>query len=187
MKIAHIEQIPIAMPLAKRYDNHAGRMRMYDMDQHMVVKVHGDNGLVGYGDYEDNPRPVPQAEIDALIGTNPFDYLLNNFHLALGMALYDLMGKHVGVPAYKLMGQKVRDAVPCAAWTRPCPPDIFAGEIQARCRSGLPRLQNALRRPLRRHRADPRRGKGPHHPASSCTGISITTAHWAQSCPLSPS
>ena len=67
MKIAHIEQIPIAMPLAKRYDNHAGRMRMYDMDQHLVVNVHGDNGLVGYGDYEDNPRPVPQAEIDALI------------------------------------------------------------------------------------------------------------------------
>ncbi len=105
MKIAHIEQIPIAMPLAKCYDNHAGRMRMYDIDQHIVVKVHGDNGLVGYGDYEDNPRPVPQAEIDALIGTNPFDYLLNNFHMGLGMALYDLMGKHVGVPAHKLMGR----------------------------------------------------------------------------------
>ena len=136
MKIAHIEQIPIAMPLAKRYDNHAGRMRMYDIDQHLVVKVHGDNGLVGYGDYEDNPRPVPQAEIDALIGTNPFNYLLNNFHMALGMALYDLMGKHVGVPAYKLMGQKVRDAVPCAAWTRPCPPDVFAGEIQRAVNQG---------------------------------------------------
>ena len=60
MKIAQIEQIPIAMPLAKRYDNHAGRMRMYDIDQHIVVKVHGDNGLVGYGDYEDNPRPYPK-------------------------------------------------------------------------------------------------------------------------------
>ena len=131
MKIAHIEQIPIAMPLAKRYDNHAGRMRMYDMDQHLVVKVHGDNGLVGYGDYEDNPAPVPQAEIDALIGTNPFDYLLNNFHMALGMALYDLMGKHLGVPAYKLMGQKVRDAVPCAAWTRPCPPTSSPGRSSA--------------------------------------------------------
>ncbi len=44
MKIAHIEQIPIAMPLAKHYDNHAGRMHMYDMDQHLVVKVHSDNG-----------------------------------------------------------------------------------------------------------------------------------------------
>ena len=130
MKIAHIEQIPIAMPLAQRYDNHAGRMRMYDIDQHLVIKVHADNGLVGYGDYEDNPNPVPQAEIDALIGTSPFDYLHNNFHLALGMALYDLMGKHLDVPVYKLMGQKVRDAAPCAAWTRPCPADVFAGEIQ---------------------------------------------------------
>ena len=84
MKITHIEQIPIAMPLAKRYDNHAGRMRMYDIDQHIVVKVHGDNGLIGYGDYEDNPRPVPQAEIDALIGTNPFDYLSQQFPHGLG-------------------------------------------------------------------------------------------------------
>ena len=61
MKIARIEQIPIAMPLAARYDNHAGRMRMYDMDQHLVIKVHADNGLVGYGDYEDNE--FQQADI----------------------------------------------------------------------------------------------------------------------------
>jgi L-alanine-DL-glutamate epimerase-like enolase superfamily enzyme len=130
MRIAHIEQIPVAIPLATRYDNHAGRMRMYDMDQQLIIKVIGDNGLVGYGNYEDNPSPVAQSQIDALIGTSPFDYLLNNFHMALGMALYDLMGKHLGVPAYKLMGQKVRDAIPCGAWTRPCPPDIFAGEVQ---------------------------------------------------------
>ena len=25
---------------------------MYDMDQHVVVKVHTDNGLVEYGDYD---------------------------------------------------------------------------------------------------------------------------------------
>ena len=60
MKITAIEQLPIAMPLAARYDNAAGRLRMYDMDQHLVVRVHTDNGLVGYGDYEDNPNPVPR-------------------------------------------------------------------------------------------------------------------------------
>jgi L-alanine-DL-glutamate epimerase-like enolase superfamily enzyme len=136
MKIAHIEQIPITMPLAKRYDNHAGRMRMYDMDQHLLIKVHGDNGLIGYGDYEDNPTPVPQNVVDSLIGKSPFDFLLNNFHMALGMALYDLMGKHLEVPAYKLMGQKVRDAVSCAAWTRPCPPDVFAAEVQRAAEQG---------------------------------------------------
>jgi len=116
MKITHVEMIPIAMPLAKRYDNHHGRMRMYDIDQHLVVKVHTDEGLVGYGDYEDNPHPIPQHIVDSLIGRDPFDFLHNNLHLALGMALYDVMGKHLGVPAYKLMGQKVRDAAPVAAW-----------------------------------------------------------------------
>jgi len=130
MKITHIEMIPIAMPLARRYGDHHGRMRMYDIDQHLVVKVHADNGLVGYGDYEDNPNPVPKPVIDSLIGRDPFDFIHNNFHLALGMALYDVMGKHLGVPAYKLMGQKVRDAAPVAAWTRPCPPEVFREEIR---------------------------------------------------------
>ena len=130
MKITAIEQIPIAMPLAARYDNPAGRLRMYDMDQHLFVKVHTDNGLVGYGDYEDNPNPVPQSLVDSLIGRSPFDFLHNDFNLALGMALYDVMGKYLEVPAYKLMGQKVRDAAPAAAWTRPCPPEVFREEIK---------------------------------------------------------
>ncbi len=129
MKITDIEAIPIAMPLAKRYDNHHGRTRMYDIDQHVVVKIHTDNGLIGYGDYEDSSAIAPE-EIEPLIGRNPFDFLHNNFHMALGMALYDVMGKYLEVPAYKLLGQKVRDAVPAAAWTRPCSPEVFAGEIQ---------------------------------------------------------
>ena len=129
MKITDIEIIPIVMPLAKRYDNHHGRVRMGDIDEHLVVKVHTDNGLVGYGDYEDNPRPIPQSIIEPLIGRNPFDFIHNNFNLALGMALYDVMGKHLEVPAYKLMGQKVRDACSVAAWTRPCPPEVFREEI----------------------------------------------------------
>ncbi|MYD62531.1 MAG: hypothetical protein F4W91_15950 [Gemmatimonadetes bacterium] len=129
MKITDIEVIPIAMPLAKRYDNHHGHTRMYDIDQHVVVKIHTDNGLIGYGDYEDRSA-IASEEIEPLIGRNPFDFLHNNFHMALGMALYDVMGKYLEVPAYKLLGQKVRDAVPAAAWTRPCSPEVFAGEIQ---------------------------------------------------------
>ena len=129
MKITDIEVIPIAMPLAKRYDNHHGRTRMYDIDQHVVVKIRTDNGLIGYGDYEDRSA-IASEEIEPLIGRNPFDFLHNNFNMALGMALYDVMGKYLEVPAYKLLGQKVRDAVPAAAWTRPCSPEVFAGEIQ---------------------------------------------------------
>ena len=129
MKITDIEVIPIAMPLAKRYDNHHGRTRMYDIDQHVVVKIHTDNGLIGYGDYEDRSA-IASEEIEPLIGRNPFDFLHNDFHMAVGMALYDVMGKYLEVPVHKLLGQKVRDAVPAAAWTRPCSPEVFAGEIQ---------------------------------------------------------
>ena len=129
MKITDIEVIPITMPLAKRYEEHDGPIRMYDMDQHVIVKIHTDNGLVGYGDSEDYPD-VPQAAVDRLIGRNPFDFIHNDLHIALGMALYDVMGKHLEVPAYKLMGQKMRDAVPVAAWTRPCGPEVFRGEVE---------------------------------------------------------
>jgi hypothetical protein len=44
-------------------------------------------------------------------------------------ALYDIMGKYLEIPAYKLMGQKQRDAVSLAAWTRPCSPAEFAAEV----------------------------------------------------------
>ena len=135
MKITDIEIIPIAMPLAARYDDRAGRMRMYDIDQHVVVKVHTDNGLTGYGDYEDAPH-IERRLVDPLIGRNPFDFLQNDFNLALGMALYDVMGKYLEVPAYRLMGQKLRDAVPCCAWTRPCGPDVFAAEIRRAAHAG---------------------------------------------------
>lgn len=52
------------------------------------------------------------------------------------MALYDVMGKHLEVPAYRLMGRKVRDAVPVGAWTRPCAPDVFAGEVARAAEQG---------------------------------------------------
>ena len=129
MKVTNIDVIPITIPLSKRYDNEAGRLRMYDIDQHTAVRVTADNGIVGYGSQEEG-RAIDDVQIDAIVDHSPFDFLHNNFSTALGMALYDAMGKYIGVPAYKLMGQKVRDAVPVGAWTRPCAPDVFAGEVK---------------------------------------------------------
>ena len=64
------------------------------------------------------------------------------------------MGKHLGVPAYKLMGQKVRDAVPAAAWTRPCPPDVFREEVRRAVAEGYRVFKMHSSPPLRRDRAD---------------------------------
>ena len=87
-----------------------------------------DNGIVGYGDYRS--VPPPEESMAQLIDRSPFDFLNHEtLHLALGGALYDVMGKHLGIPAYKLMGQKVRDRVPVMAWTRPASPEDLSREI----------------------------------------------------------
>ncbi len=125
MKIIDIDIIPIRAGLAARY---AGReMWFHGIDRRTIYKVHTDNGLVGYGDHRlSGPS---RASVAPLIGQDPFDFINNNFDPGLGGALYDVMGKYLDVPAYKLMGQKVRDAVSVGAWTSQASPEEFAGEV----------------------------------------------------------
>ena len=47
----------------------------------------------------------------------------------MNMANYDLMGKHLGLPAWKLIGPKVRSWVPVAAWTVSQEPVAMAEEV----------------------------------------------------------
>jgi L-Ala-D/L-Glu epimerase len=129
MKITDIEIIPIYPRLAERYENR--KVDLYGIDHRTVFKVHADNGLVGYGDIRGRPGGQPtQSLVAPLIGRNPFDFINANLNMGLSGALYDVMGKYLDVPAYKLMGQKVRNAIPVAAWTRPASPEHFRDEIQ---------------------------------------------------------
>ena len=131
MKITHIEAIPIFPRLARRYDNR--KVDLYGIDCRTVVKVETDAGITGYGDMRVGPNRHPTSESMAhLIGHSPFDFLNNTLPQgsALTCALYDVMGKYLDVPAYKLIGQKKRNAIPVAAWTRPASPEYFRDEIK---------------------------------------------------------
>ncbi len=135
MKITNIEIIPISPRLAQRYAHRA--VDLYGIDCRVVYKVHTDNGLVGYGDVRVRPGATfSQEDVKHLIGRDPFDFIHNNLDPALGGALYDVMGKYLEVPAYKLMGQKVRNAVSVAAWTRPASPEDFRSEIARAAQQG---------------------------------------------------
>jgi L-alanine-DL-glutamate epimerase-like enolase superfamily enzyme len=125
MKITDIDIIPAHVPLAVRNAAHAVRFR--SIDQRTFFKVQTDNGLVGWGEYRCTPPPL--SSVEGMIGCSPFDFLTNDVHLGLAGALYDVMGKYLEVPAYKLMGPKVRDRVPVAAWTRPAAPEELSREI----------------------------------------------------------
>ncbi|MBT4612564.1 MAG: hypothetical protein HOC05_21140 [Gemmatimonadetes bacterium] len=124
MKISEIDIIPIKPPLAPR---HAGReIWAGPINQRTIYRVRADNGLVGYGDH----RLVgpTRASLQPLIGCDPFEFINNNFDPGLGGALYDLMGKSLDVPAYQLMGPKIRDAVSVAAWTPRASAEDFGRE-----------------------------------------------------------
>ena len=72
-------------------------------------------GLEGYG--EAWGRGWPQAEIEKYIGTNPFDWIGDITTLPINIAIYDLMEKYLALPAWKLIGPKLYNRVPVAAWT----------------------------------------------------------------------
>jgi L-alanine-DL-glutamate epimerase-like enolase superfamily enzyme len=132
MKITDVEIIPIYPRVAAR--NAAYRARFVDINQRVVFKVRTDAGIVGYGDAR-SPAPA-RSVVEPVIGRSPFDFLQADLHVGLGAALYDVMGKYLEVPAYKLMGQKVREAVAVAAWTRPASPERLAEEVRRAAAEG---------------------------------------------------
>ena len=126
MKITDIEIIPIRPRFAQRYKGR--EVRLHNVNHRTIYRVQADNGLVGHGDHR--LAGPPRSIVQKLIGRDPFDFVNNPFDPGLGGALYDLMGKYLEVPAYKLMGQKVRDTVSVGAWTAQSPPNHFASEIR---------------------------------------------------------
>ena len=133
MKITAVEAIPINPPLAAR--NAAQKVRFSGIDTQTIYKITGDNGIVGWGDSRGHSS-LSEAQIGQLIDQNPFNFINADLPTGLIGALYDLMGKYLEVPAYKLMGPKVRDRVPVAAWTRPASPEDLALEVQRAAAEG---------------------------------------------------
>ena len=127
MKIVDVEIIPIRPRLAERYDHR--RFDLRQIDCRNVFRVTTDNGIVGYGDTRTRRDPPPRSSVEHFIDRDPFEFI-NSTEGDLNGAIYDVLGKHLEQPAYRLMGEKVRDRVKVAAWTRPASPDDFAKEIQ---------------------------------------------------------
>ena len=126
MKITNIDVIHLNPALAARNADH--KARFSGIDTQTLFKVGTDNGITGYGDVRTHTS-LSDSQLEGLIGHSPFDFVNGKLIPGLMGALYDVMGKHLEVPAYKLMGQKVRDRVPVAAWTRPASPQELADEV----------------------------------------------------------
>ena len=83
-------------------------------------------------------QPVTDASVERVIGRNPAELLFDDsLGAGIQMALFDLVGKALGVPAHALMGQpRVREWVPIAWWNTKMPPEALAEEAKEAVAAG---------------------------------------------------
>jgi L-alanine-DL-glutamate epimerase-like enolase superfamily enzyme len=132
MRIERLEIIPLHLPVKSPLVESGGTFSWFD---HVLVRLYADSGVAGLSEVEAYPSfermgAETQAGIVAVlrdylaptvIGESPFNInaiwrrmdqaVVGYFRVkaAIDNALYDLLGKHLGIPAYDLLGGRVRD------------------------------------------------------------------------------
>lgn len=129
MKITNIRTHVLSAPLSQPF---AYSRAWYDSRMAMIVEIETDDGLVGWGESY-GPACMTSAVVKSvaswLIGEDPLrtDHLWQEIYARLrdhgqkgvviqglsgiDIALWDIKGKHFGVPAYRLMGGPLREQV----------------------------------------------------------------------------
>ncbi len=94
-----------------------------------IVRLFTDEGLVGIGD-ADMPAGAARAILDSLVGTSPWDHLLDDRLGGIIVAVYDLIGKAVGLPVAKLFASQTRNRIQQTWWSQCFPPELMATEAK---------------------------------------------------------
>jgi muconate cycloisomerase len=133
MKIVRVEPIPLRIPFAAPFRISHGEAR--EMLEVVLVRLHTDEGIVGVGETQawrrqgsaetlvNLVRTITDHFEPILLGRSPFDvggtlHALDDamYHTlyaqaAVGDALYDIVGRALGVPVHVLLGGAARERV----------------------------------------------------------------------------
>ncbi len=131
LKVTSVEAIPVSIPFFVPYVVWRGSITNADR---VIVKILTDEGLTGYGEsavipyYAEENQAESVASIRGdfapmLKGEDPFELekIVKNMDVVLGhhctkagveMALWDVIGKKLNVPVYKLIGGRYNDKLP---------------------------------------------------------------------------
>ena len=146
MKITDVELINLDVPFTPHTDQH---MRFWLPHWRIVqlCKITLDNGVVGWGETIPNYTwaKVPEKIDERIVGKQAGDLLWQDgLGAGVQMALFDAVGKTLGVPAYSLLGDKVREwcplswwgmDMPSADWARQCADAVKQGYASAKLKA----------------------------------------------------
>jgi len=132
MKVTSITAWPVSIPFKKPFVVWRGVANTKD---HVIVQVETDEGIAGIGEaspflfyasetQEDVLSTVQNYIFPAIEGLDPFNLemihhvlhtVISGHHFskaAIEMALWDILGKALGVPVYQMLGGRYREEVP---------------------------------------------------------------------------
>ncbi|NKB72334.1 MAG: hypothetical protein GKR89_35105 [Candidatus Latescibacteria bacterium] len=132
MKITRIEEFATAVPHIPSIEK--SRPGDYRERPISIIKVHTDEGIHGLG--EGGRAGDLSALENQWVGADPMAQNLTSMGGAMAMALYDIVGKALNIPAYRLMGTKHWDKVPVGWWSPPLEPVEFAAMAEEGARKG---------------------------------------------------
>ncbi len=134
MRITEIETIQVIVP-------YIPAIRKYRPNEEKtrgpipIVRVHTDEGITGLG--EGFRGQNFEAVAQRLLGADPLTINLAELDAPFHGALYDIVGKALKVPAYRLMGGKCRDRVPVGYWSCHMTPEDTAKEAEVGAKLGF--------------------------------------------------
>lgn len=127
LQITKVELFTVVVPMKpdSTTDPETAESSRFDLVPKIILKIHTDSGIVGIGETGrgENYAAV-RKNADFLRGTNVLDANLGRLELparagyaAYEMALYDIVGKALGWPVYKLLGGLAQRKVLVGYWT----------------------------------------------------------------------
>ena len=113
-----------------------------------ICRLTTDNGFVGIGETLPNYTwsRTSKESYDRIKGRNPFELLYeDNLGAGIQMAILDLCGKAAEVPAWRLLGKKVRDWCPISWWGIDMSPEDYASETRDAVSAGYTSFKQKAR------------------------------------------
>lgn len=133
MKIKSVETYTLNIPF---YCDHVSRhmhRALTHSERVCVYRTELDNGIVGYGENLSDES----NNIERVVGQNPLAILQDDgIGTGIQMSLFDAVGKSFDVPAYQLLGTKVRDRCPISWWDIDMPPEDWVEEVKESIKRG---------------------------------------------------
>ena len=140
LRITGVERIVVDVPFTPRCQEwNAREIGQWRISE--IIRLTTDvPDIVGYGEtiLHYTWGRVPDAAVERVKGGNPADFLGDDsLGAGLQMALYDVAGKALGVPVYRLLNlPRVREWCPISWWNIDMPPQAFAEEAKTALANG---------------------------------------------------